>query len=181
MEKRKCYSCKDEKPLVEFKKNRALPSGYGYQCRVCSAKAANRYCSDHREERNRYQHGRYLANPEHFRGKATERRAQSKSVTLKHYGGEIPACACCKETGDVFLNIDHINGGGTKHMKEIGVKGGTQFYDWLRKNGFPPGYQILCFNCNFAKHVLGVCPHVTRVAGSEGTPRTSESPLLSSP
>ena len=30
---------------------------------------------------------------------------------------------------------------------------------WLEKNNFPSGFQILCWNCNFAKGSLGKCPH----------------------
>ena len=29
---------------------------------------------------------------------------------------------------------------------------------WLIKNDFPPGYQVLCFNCNYAKTAFGKCP-----------------------
>jgi hypothetical protein len=55
------------------------------------------------------------------------------------------------------LTIDHINGGGRQHRLQAGVKG--DFYTWLKRNGFPPGFQVLCWNCNHAKHVLGECPH----------------------
>ena len=30
---------------------------------------------------------------------------------------------------------------------------------WLITNNFPMGFQILCWNCNVAKGILGVCPH----------------------
>jgi hypothetical protein len=32
----------------------------------------------------------------------------------------------------------------------------------LRKNNHPPGYRVLCFNCNFAIYHLGSCPHALR-------------------
>lgn len=57
-----------------------------------------------------------------------------------------------------FLSIDHINGGGSKHTKSLNRRGVT-FYLWLIKQGFPDGYQTLCYNCNFAKGHFGVCPH----------------------
>lgn len=71
------------------------------------------------------------------------------------YGGA--SCNCCGENESVFLTIDHINGGGNEHRKKVGS--GIKFYNWLKKNSFPPGFQILCFNCNLAKHMLGICPH----------------------
>lgn len=45
------------------------------------------------------------------------------------------------------LSIDHIKGGGNKHLKLI--KG--NLYNWLIKNNFPTGFQTLCMNCQFIK------------------------------
>jgi hypothetical protein len=79
---------------------------------------------------------------------------------LQHYGGQ---CACCGETEPAFLAIDHVNGGGNAHRREVGYpKGGGAFFYWLRKHGYPDGYQVLCHNCNMAKTYLGVCPHQLR-------------------
>lgn len=78
---------------------------------------------------------------------------------MQEYGGK---CACCGESNVVFLTIDHIDGSGAKHRKKIfgKARGGTDFYRWLKNKDYPKdNYQILCFNCNFAKHVLGKCPH----------------------
>ena len=49
-----------------------------------------------------------------------------------------------------ILVIDHINGGGCKQKRELGVQG-AQFYRWLMKHNFPKGYQIICHNCNWIK------------------------------
>lgn len=75
------------------------------------------------------------------------------------YGGRI--CACCGETQPMFLGIDHVENDGAELRKRgVQPRGGTQFYQWLRKNGFPSGYQVLCMNCNIGKHRNGgVCPH----------------------
>ena len=73
--------------------------------------------------------------------------------------GEIN-CACCGEKNFFVLTLDHIDGLGAKHRKEIGVTGSGNFAQWLRLNNFPPGIQVLCYNCNFAKEKCGgVCPH----------------------
>jgi len=77
-------------------------------------------------------------------------------MVMAHYGGR---CACCGEDRLQFLTIDHINGGGTKHRKEIG-HGGHAVYRWLIRNDFPPDFQVLCFNCNDGRQVNGgICPH----------------------
>jgi len=83
------------------------------------------------------------------------RRARNKAAVFLHYG---QYCACCGETQVEFLSVDHVNGGGGKHKKSIGA----YIYDWLVKHNFPEGFQILCFNCNMAKGIYGVCPHAGR-------------------
>lgn len=77
-----------------------------------------------------------------------------KQTILDHYGN-ICVCPGCGETRFEFLSIDHINGGGTKHRKEIG----KLLYRWLIDNNFPEGFQILCMNCNSSKGYYGYCPH----------------------
>ena len=83
-----------------------------------------------------------------------------KEQTIVEYGGK---CACCGDKNIIFLTVDHINGNGSEHRKSIQSNykmTGTNFYRWLRKHNYPKdNYQILCFNCNFAKHTLGICPH----------------------
>lgn len=88
-----------------------------------------------------------------------ERKWVRKMTCLRHYGGTPPSCACCGEDHPTFLAIDHIEGSGNKHRKEIGSKGGYTFAIWLIKNNFPEGFQVLCHNCNMAIAILGYCPH----------------------
>jgi hypothetical protein len=78
---------------------------------------------------------------------------------IEEYGGK---CACCGETEEAFLSIDHISGDGREHRKLIGT-GGQAFYLWLKNHGYPKdNFQLLCMNCNFAKGKLGECPHQTK-------------------
>lgn len=79
------------------------------------------------------------------------------------YGGF--RCNCCGETERMFLSIDHVHNDGAKERKSgIYKSGGTGFYLWLRKSGFPQGYQVLCMNCQFGKHKNGgVFPHQRKV------------------
>ena len=72
---------------------------------------------------------------------------------LNHYGHK---CACCGEDRYEFLAIDHKNGDGNKHRKEIK---GTNVCLWIIRNDYPDDLQILCHNCNMAKTFYGVCPH----------------------
>jgi hypothetical protein len=86
-------------------------------------------------------------------------------------------CVCCGETERFFLQLDHINGGGCEHArrlaaargKSVGIRYGRMIWRDLEKRGFPPGFQILCANCNVGKYRNGgVCPHrqVRKVSNS---------------
>lgn len=81
------------------------------------------------------------------------RNREIKKEIMAHYGGK---CECCGEDRIEFLSIDHVNGGGNKHRKELG---NVSFYGWLRKQSFPGGYRVLCMNCNFSIGAYGHCPH----------------------
>jgi len=114
----------------------------------------------------------YYADVERSRAKARERtklyrdRHRDELLTKKralrqevvdYYGGK---CACCGESEPKFLAIDHIGGGGNKHRREMSANGrGDNFAYWLKRNGFPKGYRILCHNCNMAIGAFGKCPH----------------------
>jgi hypothetical protein len=82
------------------------------------------------------------------------RHAALKLKIFEAYGGA--RCACCGDTHLAFLSIDHINGDGALHRKTVP---GPLLYPWLRRNNFPPGFQVLCRNCNWAKGMYGICPH----------------------
>lgn len=108
---------------------------------------------------------KYHANPEANRKATIARRKLIRLEAFNAYGG--PFCACCSEAQIEFLTFDHINGGGSEHRRQIAKDSGwkdprsVRLADWLKKSGFPPGFQVLCFNCNFAKgHSKdGLCPH----------------------
>jgi len=88
-----------------------------------------------------------------------KRRQQRRVLVLTHYSGPTPECACCGERTDIFLTIDHVNEDGAEHRRRIGARSGSDIYSWLIKNDYPDGFQVLCFNCNWAKS-RGGCPHL---------------------
>jgi hypothetical protein len=79
-----------------------------------------------------------------------------KRRVLAAYGAH---CACCGEGRAVFLTLDHINADGAAERRAYRERGGTSTYTRVLREGFPPGYQVLCWNCNAARHLEGVCPH----------------------
>ena len=81
---------------------------------------------------------------------ASVRHAALKQEICEAYGGVI--CVGCGETEIGVLQLDHIDGGGKAHALDIGGgdlnRGRAMMYRWVRDNGFPPGFRILCANCN---------------------------------
>lgn len=77
-----------------------------------------------------------------------------RNLALEKYGSK---CECCEESRKEFLGIDHIEGGGTAHRKEL--KGKMNIYRYLYKNNYPKDFRLLCYNCNSSLGFYGYCPH----------------------
>ncbi len=107
-------------------------------CEDCSKNRSEWYATSGTKEKNK------------------EERTQWKNTVLEYYG---KICKCCGESTLEFLSIDHIEGSGNQHRKEIN-KYGSGFYKWVIDNNFPEDLQTLCMNCNFGKRINGgTCPH----------------------
>lgn len=130
---KKCATCGETKPTSAFWKCKPRKDGLQTSCKTCQG-VANRT-----RTRTGYNRRHYSA---------------LRRTVMANYGDK---CACCSEGTLEFLAIDHIDGGGNQHRTEVG--GGAKFLRWLRDNGYPAGFQILCHNCNLAKGFFGNCPH----------------------
>jgi hypothetical protein len=74
-----------------------------------------------------------------------------KLEVFTHYCSGEPHCQCpgCRTVFLGFLQTDHILGNGCEHFNLKGKRmGGLLLWQWLKKNNYPPGFQILCANCN---------------------------------
>jgi hypothetical protein len=108
------------------------------------------YQKEHQKEyqkkwRASHKPSKSYATPEYYR----LWRQKVKEIVLSHYGNGQPVCVICFESRIGCLTIDHINGNGNKHRKELGLGGGHHFYRWLLKQGLPEGYRTLCMNDQF--------------------------------
>ena len=89
--------------------------------------------------------------------RAREYRKKNKREVLAHYSnGPEPICAKCNEINLDLLTIDHIDGNGAQELRELNKKGGTDFYLWLKRESYPKGYQVLCYNCNWLKRYKNI-------------------------
>jgi len=183
METKRCWKCTHTKPLTEFHKNRTTSDGYEQVCKPCKAnesalrrqrRASAGLCHCGRERKIGYNTCSICVEKSLLWGRSNPNKKEDgiawrKSVRARifaHYGKQ---CACCGFSCQDFLTINHINGGGNQHRKEVG--GGTIFYSWLIRHNFPSGFNTLCYNCNCAAgHNGGICPHKTSCADSAKLP-----------
>lgn len=154
-----CNGCHKILPITDFPKNKSTIDGLGYRCKPCGTKSSRTlYYADIQKSR-KDACDRYWKDHDKKRQQDYTNRYKRRVLTLIHYGGNPPKCACCGEDALEFLCIDHSNRGGDKHRRIINSKGGRDFYMWLHKNGYPKGFRVLCHNCNMALGLYGYCPH----------------------
>lgn len=92
---------------------------------------------------------------------SSSRHHTYRIAAINAYGGSACACSACSEKNIKLLCIDHTNNDGNEHRKKLNRK---SIYGWLKINNYPPGFQVLCFNCNIGKSLNGgTCPHLDEV------------------
>lgn len=96
---------------------------------------------------------------ERYNRLSKKRHVSARMEALFRYSNGVVECACCGESNEAFLTIDHVNNDGNKYRD----RGGGHFTSWLKARGWPTDVelQILCFNCNCARERMPgkVCPH----------------------
>ena len=100
----------------------------------------------------------YKQDPDRYRKYQKTFTQKAKLDVLTHYANGVPKCNCRSEAQIAFLTIDHIVPIRRKRDKD-GNRNGVLHYAKLRMQGYPTGFQVLCFNCNCAKAANPVCPH----------------------
>ena len=139
-----CLKCKLDKPIDAFPvERRRSIGGRRTWCKACT------------NEYNRINYSKRVHSGVYKVGVSSRKRLWE--LILDAYGR---VCVCCGETCVEFLTLDHINGGGKEHLREVG--NGYQVLVSVVSENFPKDkYQILCWNCNAVKRYGAVCPHTT--------------------
>ena len=135
---------------------------------ILCAKMRAKYWSMSLEERKKFKREEYQVYKESNRLRARLKRGRHRQEALDVYGRE---CLCCGETNPIFLTFDHINNDGKAHRDALGYQVKSRphlryctptdkiIID-LKSRGWPKDVvQVLCMNCNFARHRAGSCPH----------------------
>lgn len=106
-------------------------------CKECRLEIQQKYRDSHKQQLQEYRR---------------RRGREIKLEVLGHYSknGDEPVCTRCGFSDIRALSIDHVLGGGSAHRQDYKATG-NHFYNWLKKENYPSGYQVLCMNCQFIK------------------------------
>lgn len=170
--KLKCYGCQKLKEREDFNKSSVRNRGVQDYCKLCLAEYRNnnriqvRLTNKLYREKNKdkiskiqkkwrinnkdkvrelkkrdYNNNREKYNKIHAVW-TKNRQAEFKQLIVKNYGGK---CVRCNFTDWRALQVDHINGGGSKEKMNY------SYYKKLSVTTDTSKYQLLCANCNWIK------------------------------
>jgi hypothetical protein len=131
-----CISCKTEKDLTEFTKNRSKKDGYNTSCRECKRK---------------HQQAWYAKSSTAQKKRVFERNKRIRGTLLKQlfdYLTEHP-CVKCGEADPVVLEFDHLRDKTTEISNLI-----ARSYSWERVLEEIAKCQVLCANCHRRKTAI---------------------------
>lgn len=103
-------------------------------CKKCKINCSSNWAKNHRIRINELQ---------------SKWRKKFRTEVLFHYSPSLK-CTKCGFSDIRALTIDHITGGGAKQREQLNTSS-YGLYCWLKKNNYPKGYQVLCFNCQWIK------------------------------
>lgn len=129
--------------MEDFHRDRSSRDGRAGRCKCCANASTKAWVERNRERRA---------------AAAAAWAARLKAEVIAAYGG---CCACCGETEPDFLTLDHVDGVvPPEHRYADGSRiNGPALYGRVKREGFPPAYRVLCWNCNAARGLYGLCPH----------------------
>jgi len=154
--RKNCQKCNEQKAAAAFSKDRSSADGLCAWCKHCVTEYKKGHYFGTKEYQSQKSKEWYANNAEKAKLRSIERHRALRQQALEAYSDGDPQCRCCGEREVKFLAIDHINGGGKRHLQEIKA---SNVYYWVRRNNYPAGFQVLCHNCNLAKGFYGTCPH----------------------
>ena len=162
---RECRKCGEAKPFRMFECTNVERGWYRRECKSCTnrrrsdegqmsrAELARRqadreYSQVHSQRKTARAVAWNEANPERRRQNALNYYYRLSDAAIQAYGGY--RCVWCGIGDPIVLTLDHIHNNGRAERRAL-KKQGASFYKWLRDNGYPAGFQVLCMNCNHAK------------------------------
>lgn len=140
------YTCEDCGKSEEYTR-KIMPRKDGLVRKYCPE------CARSRQSKCALKH--YHSNRGEINPAKKRLHKDNRAMVIERLGGK---CECCGESEIAFLEVDHINDDGKE--QRIKHPGQTTIYWWLAKHNFPPGFRLLCSNCNRGRwRNGGTCPH----------------------
>jgi len=182
IESKICRVCKEDKPLHLFNKRNRSVDGKDRLCKKChkqqvdrisqeklngtyQSKCRKRRLTDAEQEERRVQ--RLKFNKQYRKENKDQINSTNNALLLKSkidgiqiYGGK---CQCCGESNIKFLTLEHLSGRDKTKKRRTG----KMAWNIARLEGYPDTYTVLCYNCNCAKGVYGICPHQEKEDGQQ--------------
>jgi hypothetical protein len=124
--------------------NNNFPDGYQVLCRNCNIKKVKLNAVGLQSSATTIQKTNYI------------QHLNRRLKVIKKYSNDNCKCECCGNDDIDVLCLDHIDGGGNAHRRELE---GQNLTDWIIQNDYPDGFRILCENCNKSLGHYGYCPH----------------------
>lgn len=151
---KQCGTCKEMKSLDRFSSNVSEPDGICHSCRDCRSRCRVLYFRKSRakpdsELKRRRSLPKIMGSDNRTRLPNVSRSRDSKgnqeslrNQVIDCLGGRCP----CGYSDRRALQVDHINGGGVKHVRAVSW---SIRYKQILKDS--TGFQLLCANCNWVK------------------------------
>lgn len=124
-----------------------------------------------RKQQNDYHRTQYK-NDKKFKETVQKRNhnwvRKNKEKVISNYSNGEMKCAVCGIDDFDLLTMDHIYGGGSRFKREYKERTGKNFHlhTFLIKNNFPPGYRVLCWNCQYKERIRLHYNHSRKVPDS---------------
>ena len=158
--RKKCTICGQSLSGITGRNKHALCNDCKNKCCLCNKVLIDknrykntRYCVMCKKEYERKNSARRRQNnPEYMQSAIYRSKMKNKLSVFSYYSNGSMQCVKCNYSDIRALSIDHIEGDGCKHKNKKGERmKGDEIYRWIKRNNFPPGFQILCMNCQFIK------------------------------
>ena len=78
-----------------------------------------------------------------------------KIEVLSHYSNNKIECQKCGTNDVRILVLNHERGGGSRDRKQLN-KYGMAFYNYLKRQNYPSGFNVLCRNCDWIERLENI-------------------------
>jgi hypothetical protein len=134
MKDKYCSTCKDDKNIKEFNKNKSKADGLNSICRECSNKNSIKYYEENAVKMKQQIHG-----------KRRERVLKNKQKLFEYYLNH--PCVDCGESDPIVLELDHVRGKKNMMISQLVSFG----YSWDAVEKEIKKCDVRCANCHRRK------------------------------